>query len=326
MKILLLRIIVYFTKYILLFLILNLLIINHFKAQNDSILYENSVELYGEKKYKKALIEINKAIGINDKKAIYVSFKGQILFKINKDTDEFFTYLTKATEIEPNSPLPLIERAYYYEKINEYQNAILDYNDALKKENVDSTLISVYVNRGGVLLKLQKPDLAYEDLSKAYKIDSNNMGVLNNLAMCLEDLGKRKESNKLFLKMITIDSLFFPAWMNLGFQASLKGDYVHALAYLNKANELDPNQPYTLNNRGFVKLNIDDIEGALIDINKSLELDPNNSYAYRNKALLYLKKNDIKLVCENLHLAKKYGFTIYFGEEVDKLIKQHCIK
>ena len=296
------------------------------QSDNDSILYTKSVKSYDEKKFKKALTYINQAIDKNGSKSTYYSFKGEILYAINHDIDELFSYLTKSVEVEPSSPYPLINRAYFYEQITEIQNAILDYNDALKLAKEDSTIVSIYINRGGLLNKIQKNELAYEDLSKAYQMDSNNIGLLNNYALCLEDLGKKQEAKKTLLRMIEIDSLFVPAWMNLGFQASLRSEFDDALKYLNKADELEPNQPYTLNNRGYVKMKLNDLNGALEDINRSIEIDSQNSYAYRNKALVYIEKEDLDLACENLYLSKKYGFSIYYGNEIEELIKKHCIK
>lgn len=298
----------------------------NFYGQIDLKLYEESSDYYEAGKYKKALNLINKAISHNDKKSDYYILKGEILYEINQDLEEFFGLLSKATMVEPNSPIPLVTRAYYYEQINKYQDAILDYNDALKLAKEDSIILGIYTNRGGLYTKIQKLDLAYEDLQKAKSIDSNNIGMLNNLALCLDDLGKKEEAYKTLLRMIEIDSLFYPAWINLGFQASLREKYDDALMYLNKADKLKPDEAYTLNNRGYVKFKLNDLDGALKDINRSIELMPSNSYAYRNKALVYLQIGDNQKVCDNLNLAKDYNFSVYYGDEVDELIKTNCLK
>lgn len=299
---------------------------NPCSAQSDSILFSKSLELFEAEKFKKSLSAINKAIKINNEKSDYYTLKGSILYQINKDIGELFSFLAKAIEVAPKSPTPLLKRALYYEEIQEFQNAILDYNDALKLSVTDSTLIVIYINRGGLFTKIQKPEHAYDDFSKGYLIDSNNIGLLNNFAMCLDDLNLRDEATEKLIRITQIDSTFVPAWVNLGFQASLKEEFQLSLKYLNKANELAPKQPLTLNNRGYAKLKLNDLEGALIDINKSIELDPRNSYAYRNRALLYIEKKDIESTCENLYLAKKHGFALFYGDEVNNLIKKHCIK
>ena len=295
-------------------------------SQNDSILFEKSIENYNSGKHKKAYSLINQAIEKNSSAADYYIMKGKILYELNEDLGEFFSLLTKAVNTEPTSPKPLITRAYYYEQITKFPEAILDYNDALKLAKHDSTFVQIYINRGGLYSKIQKPQLGYEDLIKAYKMDSTNLGVLNNLAICLDELGKKNESFDVLKKVVEIDPLFVPGWVNLGFQASLREKYSEALTYLNKADSLEPNVAFTLNNRGYVKLKLKDIKGALNDINKSIELDKTNSYAYRNRALVYLEKKELNIACENLYLAKRKGFSLYFGEEVNNLIKNNCLK
>jgi tetratricopeptide (TPR) repeat protein len=295
-------------------------------AQNTNDLYTKSNQLYQDGKYKKALPLIDKAIKETPKESKLYALKGQILYEINHDANEFFSYLSKGVEIEPESPEPLMERAYYYEQIGEYPNAILDCNDALKLTTTDSTKVIIYTNLGGAYQKIQKPKIAYMNLLKGYHIDSSHIGVLNNLAMCLDDLGRRDEARKYLLKIIQIDSTFIGAYVNLGFQASLNEEFNLALAYLDKANQLEPEKPFTLNNRGYVKLKLNDLDGALKDINKSIEIDPANSYAYRNRALVYLEKKNLEKSCENLYLAKKKGFSIYHGTEVDELIIKKCIQ
>jgi tetratricopeptide (TPR) repeat protein len=308
------------------YLIVSFFISNSIVAQNSDDLYRKSYELFSDGKYKKALPLIDKALKETPKKSKLYALKGQILYEINNDANEFFSYLSKGVEVEPESPAPLIERGYYYEQIGQYPNAILDYNDALKVTNVDSTKVLIYTNLGGAYQKIQKPKIGHDNLMKGYNLDSNNIGILNNLAMCLDDLNRRNDSKKCLLKVIEIDSTFFGAYVNLGFQASLNQEYELALKYLNKANQLQPEQAFALNNRGHVKLKLNDIDGALKDINQSIKLDPNNSYAYLNRALVYIEKKNVEKSCEDLYLAKKLGFSIYYGPEVDELIKEKCIK
>jgi len=301
-------------------------LLNSAVAQDATDLYTAGNEWYNKGKYKKALSITDKAIKETPNKSKLYILKGQILYEMNHNTDEFFSYLGKAVEVEPDSPVPLVDRAYYYEQIGQIPNAILDYNDAIKLAKADSSKILIYTNLGGVYQKIQKFDIALENLLKGYEIDSNDIGILNNLAMCLDDLGRRDEATNYMLRIIEIDSTFIGAYINLGFQASLKGEYEKALKYLNKADELKPMEAFTLNNRGYVKLKLNDIKGALKDINNSIKIDPENSYAFRNRALVYLEKKNVEKSCEDLYEAKRLKFSIYFGDEVDSLITKHCIK
>lgn len=65
-----------------------------------------------------------------------------------------------------------------------------------------------------------------------------------------------------------------------------KGDYRGALAELNRAIQLDPNNAKARNSRGAVKIRTKDYQGALIDLNRAIQLDPNSAKAYTNRGTL----------------------------------------
>jgi tetratricopeptide (TPR) repeat protein len=55
---------------------------------------------------------------------------------------------------------------------------------------------------------------------------------------------------------------------------------------------LRPRDPYFLNNRGYIRLMMGDMDAALSDIDESIVEDPGNAWAYRNKGIYYLKTGD----------------------------------
>jgi len=63
--------------------------------------------------------------------------------------------------------------------------------------------------------------------------------------------------------------------------------YKEALALINRALEKSPQQPYFLNNRGYIYMMSGELELAKSDINASLSADPNNGWVYRNKGIYY---------------------------------------
>jgi len=63
---------------------------------------------------------------------------------------------------------------------------------------------------------------------------------------------------------------------------------------LNKANQLKPNHPFTLQQRGTTKRMLHDFKGSLEDLNKANQLQANNPYTLRqrgaqNSSLLIIK-------------------------------------
>ena len=103
-----------------------------------------------------------------------------------------------------------------------------------------------------------------------------------------------------------------------------RGKYQEALTLNNKVLELDDKLPLAYNNRGFVKYKLNDLEGAMADIKKSLELYPSNSYAYKNRGLVLLAMGEHQKACEDFRRAIMLGYTMMYGDEVEKLKDLYC--
>ena len=67
------------------------------------------------------------------------------------------------------------------------------------------------------------------------------------------------------------------------------------LAELEKAIQLDPENPIVYNNRGLVYFNIGKYNEATLDFSKSIELDHNLAIAYSNRGLAYIATGQLDL-------------------------------
>lgn len=77
-----------------------------------------------------------------------------------------------------------------------------------------------------------------------------------------------------------------------------------ALQDLNKAVELDANNPYRYTSRAFIRAYVD-IEGAIEDYQKAIELDPKDEIAYNNLGLLQEQKGNFKAAKQNFKKSNK---------------------
>lgn len=71
-------------------------------------------------------------------------------------------------------------------------------------------------------------------------------------------------------------------------------------------------------------MKLEQLEAALTTINRSIELQPGNSYAYRNKGLILLEMKDTESACNAFQQAIQLNFTPQYGDEVSKLMEEHC--
>jgi tetratricopeptide (TPR) repeat protein len=137
-------------------------------------------------------------------------------------------------------------------KMRKYDEAIKAFDQALL---LDSANAEVLVNRGTVYYYKEQFEAALDDLDLAIKIDPEQANAYNAKALLRADQGKFQE----------------------------------ALTLVDRALEIEVYQPYFLNNRGYIRMELDDPD-AVKDINKSIVMDPQNGWAYRNKALWYMKQ------------------------------------
>lgn len=247
--------------------------------------------------------------------------KSSILNKLERDYDALVC-LNEGVKRHPNNPDFLMLRANHYYYTGYFDLAIADNETALKQ--VDSTKVKILSNLASTKLHQRDFEGAISAFEKALAIHPEDPSLLNNIAAAYNSTGKKEAAITSYQKALSIDPLFPAALTSLGFLYAENGEYTEALKYIDKATEIEPKEPLNYNNRGYIKLKMGQLEEAEKDINYSLSLYPQNSYAYRNKALIFIEKNDKNQACEMLTQAINYGFTVMYGDEVEKLMTEHC--
>jgi lipoprotein NlpI len=61
-----------------------------------------------------------------------------------------------------------------------------------------------------------------------------------------------------------------------------------------------------------------------MDKNPLDQILPTNSYAFKNRALVYFSTDKKELACLDLQKALELGFQEDYGDEVAKLLAEHC--
>ena len=196
----------------------------------------------------------------------------------------------QAVVIETDYLDALFNRAYAYEDIGQFQNALDDVND-LKNLRPDSAF--VYFYEGLVLTKLKKYDQAYTSLKRADRLDPLNPETLVNIATIHYFKNEMAEAGVKVQEALNLQPDNANAYNLLSLIALYRKDFVNALVEINRALDEVPGEPFFLNNRGYVYLQMDSLELAIEDINRSIVLNPSNGWAYRNKGIYQLKSGNI---------------------------------
>lgn len=236
---------------------------------------------------------------------------------------------TSSSSSSPSCLLNLSTRDSYIRKAsfltsrNRLSEALLVYDEALKKFSNDSDL---YNCKGVCLRNLNKPDEAMECYNKALALDSNNASACNNkgviykerdeydkaiqcylhalsldrhhrtattnLAVALTDLGtklksegRHKEALEKYHEAIRTDPTYSPCFYNLGVIHSEMGDYQCAIGMYNDAIKLNPRYVEAYNNLGAICKNMGQLQQAIMFYERALHLNPNFEMSKGNIAV-----------------------------------------
>ena len=85
------------------------------------------------------------------------------------------------------------------------------------------------------------------------------------------------------------------------------GDYYGAISDLNKAIELNPDDPDVYNNRGIAKGELKDYYGAISDFNKAIKIDSSYPNAYFGRGVIKALLENYNEACQDARKAKELG-------------------
>ncbi len=190
---------------------------------------------------------------------------------------------------------------------NYYNNRDFENASALFKKLIESGVDYDYVYRLTVSSLAQTKDYetaavfnsTFESKHKA-KFTSDDF---SNSGLIKSRLGNHKEALIDYKKSLEMDSNNTYSLNNRGYTYILIGEYEKAILDFDKAIKLEPNFAYAYNNRGLAKIKLGNIEGGLKDIEKSMSLDANNSYAYMNLGIYYFDKENYEEALKNYEKA-----------------------
>lgn len=186
-------------------------------------------------------------------------------------SDEYFEnihFWDKYIQSNKKSSDAYFSRAIYYELLKNYDQAIEDYNRAIKN---DGRNILAYFSRANTMIKrvdfIRMPGLLPEPTTlningtKAAADAPKEEKILD-----YEDIIKDYES------ILYMNPRFIFAWFNMGNTKVKKKDYLGAIDDYSKAIELEPDFAEAYFNRGLTRIFLDDMEGGSLDLSKAGEL------------------------------------------------------
>jgi tetratricopeptide (TPR) repeat protein len=212
---------------------------------------------------------------------------GTVYFK-RRDFDRAVVHYTRAIECRSQYADAYLNRANAFYETNELQNSLRDL-DFVERKNPDTVVI--HFLRGLIYTRLRDYEKARLNFEHAIAVDPGNPELKVNLGTVYY-YQKKYDSALTLLRSIPEETKEPNAYNTLSLIETATGNYPEAMRWISEALKLRPNDPYYLNNRGYIYLLMNETERGLADINESIAQDPHNAWAYRNKGIYYLLRSD----------------------------------
>ena len=209
---------------------------------------------YEQEKFDQALIEVNNAI------------------EINPDFVELWIYLGFIA----------IEKKDY--ELAEHAFAEAAYRGG--------DLTQIYYLLGAVAETQADDGEAYRYYKKSLAEDPRNVSVLQALAGLLSDLGREEETFQIFQKIIEMDSLNAVALNYVGYTYAERNDSLeYALQLVNRALDIDKDNGYYIDSRGWIFYMMARYEDALHELKRASEI-VEDAVIYEHLGDVYRQLND----------------------------------
>ncbi len=264
-------------------------------------------------------------LGENETAAKFYFYRGQSRTFLDQN-DRARTDYDRALALQPRYFDAFLARAVLFMNTNEPENAINDFNMAIRYSDSSAAMLSFLLNNRG-LAKRNRADFegAIRDFRQAATYVSTNQSTRENLAAVLLETNQTAAAIEIYEKMLAETPNSANLQMLLGMAHAQNKEFDKAISAYTQALELQPNQPAALNNRGLAHFNMHNYSAALTDIDHSIYLYPNDPYAFRNRGMIRVALRQRSAGCEDFHKAIELGFSERYDLEVAQFIKKYCL-
>lgn len=208
-----------------------------------------------------------------------------------------FTFFTNAIDIAPEFTIAYVNRGHVLVGLERWEEAEQDF---LKAVTLDDQLDAVYIELAGIVAQKDSLNLALSYVQKAYAIDPSNanysyqIGVYSFLT---EDFETAIEK---FSTAIKQDSKLAKAYNDRGSAYKEIGEHEKAKADFEKAFRLDPLLVVALTNLGALHKEQENYSEAIRYYSEALAVDRHNEWIRNNRALTYKAQGDFEAAQRDL--------------------------
>jgi tetratricopeptide (TPR) repeat protein len=272
-------------------------------SQGEEDFYAKGLSSFENKKYSESVGYFSQFITKNPDSSDGYTARGNSYFML-EDFDNAIKDYNKSEVLGNESDSVLFMRAKSYIKIKKYNEAIEDLKSALEKNNKN---ISAFAELGNVYYFLGD----FKNSQAAY----SKSIVLNQTAEMYEKLAKVDLKLKLYnesianmQKAILIDSSNVTYYNTLGIAYYYAKDTVSSYMAFKKALTIDSNYVYARYNMARYYYDIGSYELAVSDFSNVIKIDPpdlNDAEMYKFRGMTYTKLKDYNSALKDLEMSVK---------------------
>jgi len=236
--------------------------------------------------------------------------------KLNLHYDAIRLY-SDVLDMDSLNSVALFNRATEYLAVNCPKEALKDYLTGAQYSK-GNLLADNYLGAGIIYYKLKKFDLAYNDLSKSYNINSEDSRCLESLCFALIEEGKCNEAKER-LKFIQLHSGDHKLiYTGLGYVYYKEEQWDSSQCYFDKALSIDKNYIMAIIGKGNLLCSLKKFYEAHNCFNKVLSIDNNNIPAHIGNAMVYfMEKNYYQTkiefgLCDEIDSTYTYNYYTYY--------------
>ncbi|MBE0672193.1 MAG: tetratricopeptide repeat protein [Anaerolineales bacterium] len=206
-------------------------------------------------------------------------------------------------ELNPADIQSYNNRGMAYKYIKQYENALQDFDMAIKIGGVN--IDWVYDNRGLVFGDLGDFQRAVQNHSRAIELNPNNAKAFSNRGFAYSNLGEFKNAIQDYDAAILINPKISSAYFNRALTYWYLGDYESAIQDYSKALEINPEYAIGYFGRGAAYWSWHKYDLAIQDFDMALKLNPEYVDAYYNRGLAYSSLGQYERAIEDYNQAIK---------------------
>jgi tetratricopeptide (TPR) repeat protein len=263
--------------------------------------YENSSDFDGAIEILKNALRHNPKNEIAFSELCYCMEKSERIEEMNQQILAFI-------DENPYSYLGWYQLGSFYLRKEDYDKAIWAFDYCLI---INESAGAAYFNLGNAYLSSDRFHQAIDSFKKCMEIDGEDPLALCYLGESYENIHEYELSKSCYQKSIELSPEFSEPWLGLGIIADLQENTGEAIVLMNKALDLDPENPVIHHLVGAAYLKNNELELGFGHLKKSLELDPTDMDCLKS-LMENLVKIDILESQEFIH-----AFNLENGEETE---------